>query len=153
MGCRGAQGAAGFLHACAVSPTRVIHLDTSFLIRALAAGTPEDRTLRSWLREETALGMSSIGWAELLCGPIGVTEITLASRIITDPEPFLVSDAALAARLFNLGGRRRGSLLDCMIASVALRVGATLATANPADFQRLDGAGLRVVSAAGSPRA
>ena len=126
----------------------MIHLDTSFLIRAMAAGTPEDRKLRTWLREGTALGVSSVAWAEFLCGPIDAREINLASRIVADPEPFLASDALAAARMFNFGGRRRGSLLDCMIASVALRVDAMLATANPADFRRLEPAGLRLASAA-----
>ena len=29
----------------------MIHLDTSFLIRALALGSPEDRKLRGWIGE------------------------------------------------------------------------------------------------------
>jgi len=131
----------------------VIHLDTSFLIRALAAGSPEDGVLRAWLQEGVPLGMSSIGWAELLCGPIGAPEIALAARIVSDPEPFLSADAAAAAQLFNLGGRRRGSLLDCMIASIAIRAGATLATANPHDFRRFAPAGLQIVSPGGASRA
>ena len=49
----------------------MIHLDTSFLIRALARGLPEDRRLRGWLRSQEPLGMSSISWAEFLCGPVG----------------------------------------------------------------------------------
>ena len=54
-------------------------------------------------------------------------------------------DAALAARLFNLAGRRRGSLADCIIAAVALRVGAAVATENRADFLPFAAAGVRVV--------
>ena len=55
-------------------------------------------------------------------------------------------DAGTTAMLFNRAGRRRGSLLDCMIAAIALRAGAALATANQADFRRLRAAGLRLAS-------
>ena len=48
------------------------------------------------------------------------------------------------AQLFNEGGRRRASLVNCMIASVALRAGAALATANPSDFRPIATTGLRV---------
>jgi predicted nucleic acid-binding protein len=51
----------------------------------------------------------------------------------------------LAAQLFNLGGRRRGSLGDRMIAAVAVRLDAALATRNRADFGRLTPAGRRLV--------
>jgi predicted nucleic acid-binding protein len=58
------------------------------------------------------------------------------------PEPFLPVDAALAASLFNHTGRRSRSLADCMIAAVAIRCGAKLATLNTGDFQPLTGHGL-----------
>jgi predicted nucleic acid-binding protein len=51
------------------------------------------------------------------------------------PESFLAGDAALAADLFNQTGRRSRSLADCMIAAVAIRCGAKLATINTPDFQ------------------
>jgi predicted nucleic acid-binding protein len=63
-----------------------------------------------------------------------------------EPEPFVAGDALVAARLFNLGGRGRGSLMDCMIAAVAIRVGAELATPNTTDFRRFVAAGLTLVA-------
>ena len=45
------------------------------------------------------------------------------------------NDAEKAAQLFNLTGRRSRSLADCMIAAVAIRSGAKMATINAAHFQ------------------
>src|SRR3989442_14105892 len=103
----------------------MIHLDTSFLIRALAHGSGEDRRLRAWLKGREPLGMSSISWAEFLCGPVGAEEIALAGRIIADPVAFLITDAGFTARLFNQSKRRRGLLSDCMIAPTAIRMHAS----------------------------
>ena len=91
--------------------------------------------------------MSVITWTEFLCGPVEATGTDLAARMIEEPEPLVAGDALVAARLFNLGGRRRGSLMDCMIAAVAIRIGAELATTNAADFRRFESAGLALVSA------
>ncbi len=124
----------------------MIHLDTSFLIRGLIRNSLEDLKLREWLMDSISLGISSISWAEFLCGPVEPHQIELATRIVYEQVPFIAEDAALSAHLFNLSGRRRGSLTDCMIAATALRVDASLATGNPADFHRLESAGLRIVA-------
>jgi predicted nucleic acid-binding protein len=112
----------------------MMHLDTGFLIRALVRNSAEDLSLRSWLRARTQVGISCIAWAEFLCGPIETSDVDIAARIIDDRVPFVEEDADMAARLFNLEGRRRGTLIDCMIAAVALRIGASLATTNSEDF-------------------
>lgn len=124
----------------------MIHLDTSFLIHALAAGSEADRALRTWLQQGEPIAVSCVGWAELLCGPLGDRHRALAVRLVPERVPFDEQDAAMAAELFNLGGRRRGSLADCMIAGTAIRRGARLATANPRDFVRFAGAGLVLAS-------
>ncbi len=117
----------------------IIHLDTSFLIRALSPNSSEDKQLRRWMAEGTALGMSAIGWTEFLCGPLNQRQLALAAAIVGDPEPFVAEDSSKTAELFNLSGRRRGSLIDCMIAAIAIRTGASLATANRSDFRRFSG--------------
>jgi predicted nucleic acid-binding protein len=124
----------------------LIHLDTGFLIRALARNSQEDRRFRAWLKGAEPLGMSAISWTEFLCGPVGAEDIELASRILREPVAFNSDDAALTSRLFNQGGRRRGSLTDCMIAASAIRAGAALATTNPADFRRFEPAGLTLAA-------
>lgn len=125
----------------------MIHLDTSFLIRSLATGTPQDRHLRAWLARGEPLGMSAVAWAEFLCGPVEPAELDLVTRVVSERVPFGEGEAALAAQLFDGSGRRRGSLADCMIAATAIRAGATLATENARDFRRFAGAGLTLAAA------
>lgn len=124
----------------------MIHLDTSFLIRALLPGGPEDAALRGWLRRGLPIGASAIVWAELLCGPLAKRQADLALLVVGEPIAFAREDAALAAALFNAAGRRRGSLVDCMVAAVAIRGEAALATSNEADFARLVPHGLRLAT-------
>jgi predicted nucleic acid-binding protein len=91
------------------------------------------------------LAGSAIGGAEFLSGPIETDDPAHVTRITRGPVPCGEADSALSARLFNLGGRRRHSLLDCMIAAVALRAGAAVATATPSDFRRFEPAGLQLI--------
>lgn len=125
----------------------MIQLDTSFLIRALVPGSAEDGLLRRWLRDRTALAVSAVVWTEFLCGPLRAREIQLAARVIGEALPYGSDEAVVAAELFNRTGRRRGSLVDCMVAAAALSRDATLATSNPTDFRRFEARGLTVVSA------
>jgi predicted nucleic acid-binding protein len=122
----------------------MIHLDTGFLVRVLVPGTVQDRRTRDWLAAGEDLGMSTIAWAELLCGPMNDEQRVLAMRLISSRVPLGERDAALAARLFNETGRRRGSLADCMIAATAIGEDAALATDNTADFRRFATSGLRL---------
>lgn len=71
----------------------MIHLDTSFLIRALVRNSAEDFKLRTWLRARTRVGMSLIAWAQFLCGPVETNDVDLAARIIQDRVPFVDEDA------------------------------------------------------------
>ncbi len=125
----------------------MIHLDTSFLIRALLPGSPEDASLRGWLRRGAPVGANAVVWAELLCGPLTAREAELARLVVGEPVPLRGDDAALAASLYNATGRRRGSLADCMVAAAAIRSEAELATTNEADFARFVPLGLRLVPA------
>ena len=120
----------------------MIHLDTSFLIRALVRGSPEDARLREWIRANEPLGMSTIAWAEFLCGPVDETVLSLASAVVARRFQFTEEMATMAARLFNGSDRRRGTMIDCMIAATALAEEAAVATSNPGDFSRFEAFGL-----------
>jgi len=131
----------------------VTHLDTSFLIAALE-GRPREL---AWMDAAAAgaapLAISAIAWCEFLCGPLRPGQERDARALLGEPVAFTEADAALAATLYNQGGRRRGSLPDCQIAAVAIRSGAGLATPNPRDFARFTAAGLRLATEAHPGRA
>jgi predicted nucleic acid-binding protein len=126
----------------------LIHFDTSFLVRGLVGGSFENRLLRQWLNDGTPVGMSVISWSEFLCGPVDPDHVEVARSLVGELANFIPQDAELAARFFQLSGRRRGSLTDCMIAATAVRVGAALATSNQSDFRKLEAFGVRLAATA-----
>ena len=79
--------------------------------------------------------MSAVAWAEYLCGPLDPKGEAVAKEMFPLPEGFSAAGAATAADLLNKTGRRSRSLADCMIAAVAIRCGARLATVNASDFK------------------
>ena len=127
----------------------MIHLDTSFLIRAGVPSTAEGRRLRAWLRAGKMVRLSAIAWAEYLCGPVSASAVEDAAELFGEPVALGAREATLAARLFNASGRRRGTLADCMIAAIAMQGGASLATSNATDFARLASLGLALETTSG----
>jgi len=121
---------------------RTIHLDTSFLIRALDPTYAEWAKLRGWLRARRTVVMCVLAWGEFLCGPLDEVDEAVARRVAQRHIPVTTAEATEAARLFNHAGRRRNSFPDCLIAATAIVAGAELATSNPADFGRFLDAGL-----------
>lgn len=89
--------------------------------------------------------MSSIAWAEFSCGSVQSVDAVEARSLLHAIEPFTEADAVTAAQLFNATGRRSRSLADCMIAALAIRRQATLATLDNSDFSRFKEAGLQLV--------
>lgn len=122
----------------------MIHLDTSFLIRMLEDGSPEARFLENADPDEPVV-VSTIAWAEFLCGPIEPAERELALQVVDGHRDLTVEHAGIAARLFNESGRRRRSLSDCLIAAAAIHDEARLATTNLDDFRRFATAGLKLI--------
>lgn len=116
----------------------MIHLDASFLIHAAITGSPEARRLADWIRKNAEIAISAVAWAEFLCGPVSREQAALAARIIGEPVAFTAEDGTRASAYFNATGRRRGTLLDCMIAAAAVGAGASLATPSPSDFHRFE---------------
>ncbi|HEV2353435.1 MAG TPA: PIN domain-containing protein [Puia sp.] len=124
----------------------MVHLDTNFLIEGLRPGSPEQaQVLAWWSARNDDVNVSSVVWAEFFCGPLSQVHEQKARHFFPTPEPLLPADAEMAALLFNKTGRRSRSLADCMIAAVALRSHARLATINTADFQPFVQHGLTLV--------
>jgi predicted nucleic acid-binding protein len=123
----------------------MIHLDTNFIIGAISDGSAHANQVDIWLLAGEQIAVCSIAWAELICGPISPSQVTKAEAIAQLIEPLTKADAARGAELFNLSGRKRGSLADCLIAAAALRHGASLATDNVADFRAFTSLGLVLV--------
>ena len=124
----------------------MIHLDTSFLVRALVPGSQESEALTVWIQRAGDFAISAITWAEFLSGPLTESDWKKSRQVFGDVVPVGEGEAVLAAHLFNATGRRRGSLADSLIAANAIRAHAGLATANPKDFERFKAAGLRLTA-------
>ncbi len=120
----------------------MIHLDTSFLIRAIQSGSSEDRALTGWDAAGENFAMSAVAWMEFLSGPLESSELEIATGIVDHHVEFSGIHAEIAARLFNRSGRRRRLFADCMIAATAIAENAPIATTNERDFRRFESEGL-----------
>ena len=121
-----------------------IHLDSNFLAGAITNGSRERATLKGWMSEGIALHVSAMAWAEFLCGPVPREVLPDIEAILGSSLPITADDAAHAARLFNATGRRNRSLSDCIIAAIAIRSEAEIATNDVAHFRRFVEFGLRI---------
>ncbi|MCC6680094.1 MAG: PIN domain-containing protein [Phycisphaeraceae bacterium] len=122
----------------------MIYLDSSFVIRALCRDTDEAVRLTGWIEAGRQFSMSTMAWAEFMCGPLTADEEAFVRALTPEPMSLSACDAELGSQLFNATGRRRGSLNDCLIAAVAIHADAPLATSNPNDFQRFAPHGLKL---------
>lgn len=123
----------------------MIHLDTSFLIKALRPGSPESEKLETWARADETITMSSVAWTEFLCGPLDAGAASVAAMLVDRRLDYTVEMAEVAARLFNGTGRRRSSLTDCMIAAAAIAEDTAIATSDVQDFARFEQHGLMLL--------
>lgn len=115
----------------------MIHLDTNFLVDVATTGSVGGLKVRAWVEAGEKVTASAVAWSEFCNGPLTKAQKDAAfgvlDRRILD---FTWREAEEASRLFNIGGRRRGSHADCMIAATAILSGFPLATFNAGDFER-----------------
>ena len=121
-----------------------IHLDSNFIAAVGNEGSSEARMFARWIVAGNTLAVSAMAWAEFLCGPSPEQTLPGITALLGESVPVTTEDASHAARLFNATGRRRGSLADCIIAAVATRSAAEIATNDMAHFRRFAEFGLRI---------
>jgi predicted nucleic acid-binding protein len=124
----------------------MIHLDTNYLIGLVTVPSPVHGQIVAWLKAGETFSSSAIAWSEFLNGPVTPNQRREASeRIERRVVPFDAVTAEMAAQLYNLSGRKRGSQVDCFIAAAAICARVPLATRNRKDFAPFVSAGLRLV--------
>ena len=124
----------------------MIHLDANFLICATGKNSPESVKIKEWVRSGEVLGMSSVAWAEYLCGePLAEPNLPIARHLVPRQIDFTDEMAVLASRLFNETGRHRRMFVNCMIAATAIAEQAPIATANLKDFRKFERFGLALM--------
>jgi predicted nucleic acid-binding protein len=112
------------------------HLDTDFLIYALAGAGEDRRRLLGLSDSDAEIQISAVAWYEYSRGPRTPEQLAVARTFFSDDGsvPFSEELASLAAEVFrNLGSPRRRTA-DIAIGVTAVAMGATLVTRNSGDF-------------------
>jgi tRNA(fMet)-specific endonuclease VapC len=117
------------------------HLDTDFLVYALAGAGPERQRLLQLADSSESLGMSSVAWYEFARGPRTPEQLAVAQSFLgTDGIiPFDEELASRAAEVFRALGAPRKRSGDIAIAITAVAHDATLLSRNGRDFARIPG--------------
>jgi predicted nucleic acid-binding protein len=122
---------------------RPVHLDASFLIKALTSRSDLVK-LHNLAESERPIRMSSVAWYEFSRGPRTPNQLAVARSFLLGDGivPFDELLAEAAAELFRALGSPRRRSADIAIAVTAISQGAALVTLNPADFQDIPGLAL-----------
>lgn len=123
----------------------MIHLDANYLILGGIESSRQNADLKRWLSQGEPASTSSIAWMEFVTGPVSPEVVKAMSQVVEDRiVPIGRDEAELAARLFNVLGRKRALRYDCLIAAAAIQSNARLATANRSDFALFEAHGLEL---------
>ena len=122
----------------------MIQLDTNVLIALPHLIRQNHPFIERIAKGESASACVAV-WYEYLIGPLESGEQELALQFVRkDVFALEMEDAILAARMFNLAGRKRGLKTDTLIAAAAIRRDAELFTLNAGDFLPFVKQGLRL---------
>ena len=113
-----------------------IHLDTDFLVYALASGGPERRWLVEVAESDEAIEMSAVAWYEFSRGPRTPEQLATAREVLGADGVVPLSEqlATAAAEVFRRLGSPRRRAADIAIGVTAASCNATLISRNVRDF-------------------
>lgn len=117
-----------------------LHLDTDFLVFALAQDGPERARLREAAASEAVLEISAIAWYEFCCGPRTPDEVSAARQLFGEDGvvPFTRDLAERAGEQFRRLGSPRRRAADIAVGTTAVDQGALLLSRNTRDFSDID---------------
>lgn len=112
------------------------HLDTDFLIHALAHRGPERERLEEVASSEAAIQMSAIAWYEFCRGPRTAEQLAVARSFLLEEGVVAFSEqlAERTAEVFRQLGSPRRRVADIAIGVTAAQLQATLLSRNHEDF-------------------
>ena len=119
----------------------MVHLDTGFLVHALAASGPERRKLLEVAESGRTIEISAVAWYEFSRGPRTPEQLATARGFFTDDGiiPFSEQLASASAEVFRQLGSPRRRTADVAIGVTAASRGATLISCNARDFAGIPG--------------
>ena len=119
----------------------MVHLDTDFLVHALAASGPERRKLLEVAESGRTIEISAVAWYEFSRGPRTPEQLATARAFFTDDGiiPFSEQLASASAEVFRQLGSPRRRTADVAIGVTAASRGATLISRNARDFAGIPG--------------
>ena len=114
----------------------LVHLDTDFLVFALARNGPERKRLLELAGSAAEIQISAVAWYEFSRGPRTPDQLAVARSFFFEDGiiPFSEELAALAAEIFRKLGSPRRRSADVAIGVTASALGALLLSRNAADF-------------------
>ena len=74
-----------------------VHLDTNYIVGAVRKGSPQVAQIDAWEMAGVTLAVSTMAWAEFLCGPLTPGEVDVTAGLLGRPLPITAADAAKGA--------------------------------------------------------
>ena len=130
-----------------------VHLDTDFLVFALAAVGPERERLTVLAESDAEIQLSAVAWYEFTRGPRTPEQLAAARTFLAEDGivAFAEDSATQAAEVFRRLGSPRRRAADIAVGVTAVEMDALLLTRKARDFAGIPRVELESVTE-GAPR-